>query len=155
MRAGGMSAAAIRRALGLSEAEAAAHGLVSPKPGRPEPGRAAGARQGGSLSVPRPVSAGSVGPRMLDVVDAVARAGGLRRKDLIGRGQTRPVARARHLAMHLVRELCPGASLPAIGFLLDRDHTTVLYGCRRAGKLLARDAAFLDLARRARRGLAP
>ncbi len=42
--------------------------------------------------------------------------------------------------MYLVRELCAGASLPAIGHFLGRDHTTVLYGCRRAEVLLARDA---------------
>ncbi len=91
---------------------------------------------------------------MMDVVEAVARAGGVRPKDLIGRGQTRPLTRARQLAMHLLRESHPGLSLHAIGYLLDRDHTTVLYGCRRAEALLARDGAFRELYERARRELA-
>ncbi len=91
---------------------------------------------------------------MMDVVDAVARAGGVRPNDLIGRGQTRPLARARQLAMHLLHEIHPGVSLHAIGYLLDRDHTTVLYGCRRAEALLARGGAFRELYERARRELA-
>ena len=92
---------------------------------------------------------------MVDVVAAVARAGGLRPKDLIGRGQTRALTRARQLAMHLLHEIHPGVSLHAIGYLLDRDHTTVLYGCRRAEALLARGGAFRELYERARRELAP
>ncbi len=91
---------------------------------------------------------------MMDVVDAVAHAGGVRPKDLIGRGQTRPLTRARQLAMHLLHEIHPGVSLHAIGFLLDRDHTTVLYGCRRAEALLARDGTFRELYERARREFA-
>jgi hypothetical protein len=158
MRAGGMSGTAIRRALGLSETEAIACGLVFPGPGR----RHAGAQDDGpgrpqtgavSLRVGGP-GAGAAGPRMTEVVDAVARAGGLRPKDLLGRGQARPLTRARQLAMHLLRALCPGASLPAIGHLLGRDHTTVLYGCRRAAALLARDAAYRELRERACRELA-
>ncbi len=163
MRAGGMSGTAIRRALGLSETEAIACGLVFPGPGRRPAGaqddgpgarqtRTTGPRVGGSGAG---AGAGSGGPRMTEVVDAVARAGGVRPKDLLGRGQARPLTRARQLAMHLLRELCPGASLPAIGHLLGRDHSTVLYGCRRAAALLARDPAYRDLRERARRELAP
>ncbi len=85
------------------------------------------------------------GLTMMEVVEAVARASGLDCKDLLGRRRTRPLARARHLAMYLVREMCPGASLPAIGYLLDRDHTTVLHGCRRAAALLECDVAFCRL----------
>ncbi|MCH8810047.1 MAG: hypothetical protein IH993_09495 [Proteobacteria bacterium] len=153
MRASGMSATAIRRALGLSEMRAVACGLMVPASARPAssrlgagdaPGRT-GARGGG---------ADAAGACMMDVVEAVARAGGVRPKDLIGRGQTRPLTRARQLAMHLLRESHPGVSLHAIGVLLDRDHTTVLYGCRRAAALLARDGAFRELYERARRELA-
>ncbi len=153
MRASGMSATAIRRALGLSEMEAVACGLVVPASARPAssrlgtgdaPGRT-GARVGG---------AEAAGACMMDVVAAVARAGGLRPKDLIGRGRTRALSRARQLAMHLLHEIHPGVSLHAIGYLLDRDHTTVLYGCRRAEALLARGGAFRELYERARRELA-
>ena len=168
MRASGMSATAIRRALGLSEMKAVACGLVVPASARPAssrlgagaaPGRTgarvggAGARQTGTTGA-RGGGAEAAGACMMDVVEAVARAGGVRPKDLIGRGQTRPLTRARQLAMHLLRESHPGISLHAIGVLLDRDHTTVLYGCRRAAALLARDGAFRELYERARRALA-
>ncbi len=141
MCASGMSATAVRRALALNAVEAMAYGLLPPTCAKAPPGRPAGALA-------------QTGPVMMDVVDAVARACALGREDLLGRGQARPLARARHLAMYLVRELCPGASLPAIGHLLDRDHTTVLYGCRRAAALRARDAGFRDLCARVCRELA-
>ena len=173
MRASGMSATAIRRALGLSEMKAVACGLMVPASARPAssrpasfrsaagdaPGRTgarvgrAGARQTGTTGA-RAGGAETAGACMMDVVKAAARAGGVRPKDLIGRGQTRPLTRARQLAMHLLRESHPGISLHAIGVLLDRDHTTVLYGCRRAAALLARDGAFRELYERARRELA-
>ncbi len=140
MRANGMSATAIRRALGLSEMQAVACGLVVPASARPASSR---------------LGAGeAAGANMMDVVVAVAHAGGLRPKDLVGRGQTRALARARQLAMHLLHEIHPGVSMHAIGYLLDRDHTTVLYGCRRAEALLARGGAFRERYQRARRELA-
>ncbi len=169
MRASGMSATAIRRALGLSEMKAVACGLVVPASARPASSRlgagdapghtgarigGAGTRQTKTTGARCPHGAEAAGACMMDVVEAVAHAGGVRPKDLIGRGQTRPLTRARQLAMHLLHEIHPGVSLHAIGFLLDRDHTTVLYGCRRAEALLARDGAFRELYERARRGFA-
>ncbi len=168
MRASGMSATAIRRALGLSAMEAVACGLVVPASARPAASRLgagdapghtgarvgrAGARQT-KTNAARVGGAGAAGACMMDVVAAVARAGGLRPKDLIGCGRTRALSRARQLAMHLLHEIHPGVSLHAIGYLLDRDHTTVLYGCRRAEALLARGGTFRELYERARRELA-
>ncbi len=79
---------------------------------------------------------------MAGVLNAVAQAAGVAADGLLGPGQERALARPRHLVMYLLRELCAGATLPAIGHFLDRDHTTVLYGCRRAVVLLARDPGF-------------
>jgi hypothetical protein len=143
MRAGGMSTLAIRRALGLSEAAASAAGLVELGPwlAAPAPSREA-----------RPAR-GPGGPGMAEVLEAVARGCGIDRHTLVAPGQRQPVVRARHLVIYLIRELCPGTSLQAIGFLLDRDHTTVLYGCRRAAALLARDRAFREAYLRARGAL--
>lgn len=90
---------------------------------------------------------------MAEVLDAVSRCSGIDRETLIAPGKRRPVVRARHLVMYLIRELCPRTSLPAIGFLLNRDHTTVLYGCRRAEALLRGDPAFRDAYLRTRRAL--
>ena len=59
----------------------------------------------------------------------------------------------RHPVTYLIRELCPRTSLPAIGFLLNRDHTTVLYSCHRAAALLRHDRAFRAAYLRTRRAL--
>jgi hypothetical protein len=145
MRAGGMSTRAIRRALGLSEAAATAAGFL-------EPGRLVAApAPGGDATNPR--CPGALGPGMAEVLDAVSRGSGIDRKTLIAPGQRQPAVRARQLVMYLIRELCPRTSLQAIGLLLDRDHTTVLYGCRRAAVLLGRDRAFREAYRRTRRAL--
>lgn len=44
----------------------------------------------------------------------------------------------RQVAMYLSRELT-GKSLPTIGRSFHRDHTTILYGCRRVEKRLETD----------------
>ena len=48
---------------------------------------------------------------------------------------------ARHVAMALAQR-CLAYSLPRIGRLLARDHTTVLHGVRRIARMAADDAAF-------------
>ena len=165
MRAGGMSTRAIRRALGLSEAAATAAGLL--EPGRlvaaPAPGGGAtnapgggatNAPGGGATNAPGPGGPdGPGGPGMTEVLAAVSRDSGIDCKTLIAPGQRQPVVRARQLVTYLIRELCPRTSLSAIGLLLDRDHTTVLYGCHRAAALLRRDRAFREAYLRTRRAL--
>ena len=143
MRAGGMSIRAIRRALGLSETAATAAGLL-------EPGRlvAAPVPAGGATN-----AHGLGGPGMAEVLAAVSRDSGIDCKTLIAPGQRQPVVRARQLVTYLIRELCPRTSLSAIGFLLNRDHTTVLYGCHRAAALLRHDRAFREAYLRTRRAL--
>ncbi len=140
MRAGGMSATAIRRALGLSETAALASGLLA-------------LAQATGLAETGPESGGAElrrNPDITEVRDAAARACGLCPETLSGHDRRQPAVRARHLAIHLMRELCPGVSLMAIGHLLGRDHTTVHYGQRRADALLRRDAGFRALHARAR-----
>jgi hypothetical protein len=128
MRAAGMSPRAVRRALGLSEREAVACGLADPvltpavRPrGTPPPG-------------------GRRGPSLMAVADAVTRLCGVPRAQLFGVAQDRRTARVRHLLMYLLRELCAGASFPTIGFFMNRDHSTVIYGVRRVARDLPRDA---------------
>ena len=157
MRRTGMSATAIRRALGLSLAQAVAAGIVAPSlPARADPSPARPARRA-TAPVPAPPAARSAppaGPRMAEVLEAVARAADLAPEQLLGPGHNRSTARPRQLVMYLLRTLCAGASLPTIGYFLGRDHTTVLYGCRKAETLLQRDAAFQALHARARGALA-
>jgi hypothetical protein len=52
--------------------------------------------------------------------------------------------------MILIRQLCSGATCSAIGHFLGRDHTTVLYGLRKAGERLAKDQDFARLYQGAR-----
>ncbi len=62
------------------------------------------------------------------IVVAVAKFYRLDQKVIIGRGRSKDVAAARHMAMFLAREET-GASLPQIGEALDgRDHTTIMHG---------------------------
>jgi chromosomal replication initiator protein len=62
------------------------------------------------------------------IISAVANFYKLDEQVLIGRGRTKEVAAARHMAMYLTREETD-ASLPQIGAALGgRDHTTVLHG---------------------------
>lgn len=141
MRAGGMSPRAIRRALGLSEAKALACGLADPV--------LAPVAQPCATSRPRDPR----GPSLMAVADAVARACTLPRTQLFGAAHDRRTARARHLLMYLLRELCAGASFPTIGFFLNRDHTTVIYGVRRIARDLGRDEELRALHARLRREL--
>jgi hypothetical protein len=152
-----MSPQAIRRSLQLSEADAEAL-CLSLRPRKvqgPQPPRIKMSelswedRQSlGNVSVPR-IRARDL--RMADILAAVGQVTGFSEVMLLGPRQMRPLVHARQLLMHLVRELCPGATTPAIGLFLNRDHTTVLYGLTRAGQLLAEDE---DFVRRKRQALA-
>ncbi|GAA4383914.1 chromosomal replication initiator protein DnaA [Tsukamurella soli] len=53
--------------------------------------------------------------------------------ELRGTGKARPVTHARQIAMYLCRELTD-LSLPKIGQIFDRDHTTVMYAERKIRK---------------------
>jgi hypothetical protein len=143
MRRRGMSATAIRRALGLSCGEALRAGILDPLPARPSPAPAHSVQL---TAKPRRT--------MAEILDAAATAAGVERARLLGPCRARDLVRPRQLCMLLLRRLCPGTSLPAIGFFLRRDHTTVLYGIRRAEALLARDPAFRALHAKALRQLA-
>jgi chromosomal replication initiation ATPase DnaA len=53
---------------------------------------------------------------------------------LWGRSRRGPVVRARHAAFAILRRLNPGYwTYPRIGALFDRDHSSVMDGCRKAG----------------------
>jgi hypothetical protein len=66
---------------------------------------------------------------------AVAKKHGLKYSDLKSPRRQKHLVRARQEAMWLIREECPGLSLPAIGRLFGgKDHTTVLHACRAHAK---------------------
>lgn len=157
LRNQGMSAQAIRRSLKLSEAdvEALCLTLRPRKPAGAKPARITLSDLSGQdrlnlyqVSIPR-IRARNL--CMADILAAVAEVTGFGEVMLLGPRQMRSLVHARQLLMHLLRELCPGATTPAIGLFLTRDHTTVLYGLTRAGQLLASDE---DFSRKKRQALA-
>jgi len=75
-----------------------------------------------------------------EIQTAVCEHFGLSTNDLLSTSRAARVAWPRQLAMYLARELT-GQSLPAIGREFGgRDHTTVLYACRRAARRLEDDS---------------
>lgn len=67
-------------------------------------------------------------PALQDIVPFVAGVHSLTPSELLGRSRVKHVARARRHLWAMLRER--GYSLPEIGHLTDRDHTTVLTGIR-------------------------
>jgi hypothetical protein len=76
--------------------------------------------------------------RIKPVISAVARFYGVSLGDLVSSRRTSQLIRPRQVAMYLAKELTK-QSLPTIGRVMDRDHTTILHGCRRIAKLRQQD----------------
>lgn len=86
-------------------------------------------------------------PSVHDIQELVAQEFGLTIEQLTSPSRSGDVAWPRQLAMYLAREHA-AATLPAIGREFGgRDHSTVLYACRRARQRLARDASSAAAAR--------
>lgn len=74
-----------------------------------------------------------------DIMQSTAAAFGFSHDELVSPGRKAPLARARQIAMYLVREHS-SLSLPKIGALFGgRDHTTVLYAIEKVKGLLKTD----------------
>ncbi|MBW3607804.1 MAG: chromosomal replication initiator protein DnaA [Actinobacteria bacterium] len=91
-------------------------------------------------------------PTIERVQELTCAAFDVRREELLSTARSGRVAWARQVAMYLARRHT-GASLPAIGERFGgRNHTTVMYACRKAGERLAADptarALVQDLERR-------
>lgn len=78
--------------------------------------------------------------RIYDVIEATQATFGIARADLLGRCKRRPFARPRQLCCLVAYEIAEGATLPKIGRLLHRDHTTVLHAKRKMEKFIAEGA---------------
>jgi chromosomal replication initiator protein len=102
---------------------------------------------------PAPRAAARVEPPTIDRVQEVTCAAfEVSREELLSAGRSSRLAWARQVAMYLARRHT-GATLPAIGERFGgRNHTTVMYACRKAGERLAADptaqALVHDLERR-------
>ncbi|MBI1798770.1 MAG: chromosomal replication initiator protein DnaA [Candidatus Eisenbacteria bacterium] len=78
------------------------------------------------------------------IVTTVSERFGIKAEALFGAHRTRSVALPRQVAMYLMRQLTE-LSLVEIGRLFGgRDHTTVLYACKKIGTLLASDEQFSE-----------
>jgi chromosomal replication initiator protein len=78
------------------------------------------------------------------VQEAVAAHFGLSVGELVSAARSAKIAWARHVAIHITRELC-SASLPAIGRAFGgRSHATVLHACKRVSDRLATDQQAVD-----------
>lgn len=77
-------------------------------------------------------------PSPRTVMKLVALKHGLAFADLSGPVRSKPVVAARHEAIGLVWTHCRAISLPAVGRLFNRDHTSILHCLRKLRKLHAR-----------------
>ena len=74
-----------------------------------------------------------------DILRSTAAQSGFTTEDLIGPSRRAPLAQARQIGMYLCRELT-ALSLPKIGALFGRDHTTVMYAIDKVKRLLETDS---------------
>lgn len=70
---------------------------------------------------------------VIDIIRVVATRHGVSVADIKGATRVFHIVAARQEAMVLVYKLRPDLSLPAIGRIFDRDHTTVLHAVRKLG----------------------
>jgi chromosomal replication initiator protein len=91
----------------------------------------------------------SAGPDATAIVKRVAEAFDVTEKALLGPSRLRSVMVPRQVAMVLVRELC-GLSLPRIGSVFGRDHTTVLHALRKVAADTANDERLAGVVRQLR-----
>ena len=83
-----------------------------------------------------------------DVQAAACEAFGVSREELLSSTRAARVAWPRQVAMYLARELTD-QTLPAIGAAFGgRDHTTVIYACKRTAERIAADREAYEAVRR-------
>jgi chromosomal replication initiator protein len=70
-----------------------------------------------------------------DIIEHVARYFEISLDDIYGTSRAAAIAQARQIAMYLCRELT-SLSLPKIGQLIGRDHTTVMYANTKITELM-------------------
>ena len=70
-----------------------------------------------------------------EINEAVCRYYQLTKEDMSGSSRVKAIAMARQIAMYLCREMTD-LSLPKIGELFGRDHTTVMYACKKVSEMM-------------------
>ena len=82
------------------------------------------------------------------VISIVCDVAGYTKAELVGTRGSHDIIRARHLMFLVIKDFCQHKSYPQIGRVVERDHTTVLYGVKRARQRLTKDPGFKDLYQR-------
>ncbi len=75
------------------------------------------------------------------IFSAITDRTGISKADMIGKKREKSVAEARHLAVYLIREMTE-MSLPNIGKLFDRDHSTILTSYQKIARKVATDSSY-------------
>lgn len=78
--------------------------------------------------------------RVTDIITLAAKLSFTDVRVITGRDRSRPVVRIRQAVCKVARE--HGHSLPFIGRMLGRDHTTIMHACNVVDAVYPRDAAF-------------
>lgn len=84
------------------------------------------------------------------VIDRVAEYFSLKSRDLRARGRTKPVAEARQIAMYLARELTNDSTTEIGSKFGGRDHSTVIFACKKIEDLDKQDEVIAKTLRRLR-----
>jgi chromosomal replication initiator protein len=80
----------------------------------------------------------------VDIINAIASYYKITPDEIYGQSRTAGIARARQIAMYLCREQT-NLSLPKIGQLFGgRDHTTVMYACRKVAEWMKERRSFYN-----------
>ncbi len=82
-----------------------------------------------------------IGVTVDKIFGAVEKKYGVTKAELTSKSRVKEVAQARHIAIHLIRTMTE-MSLPAIGKLFNRDHTTVISSLDAVDKKMASSSAF-------------
>jgi chromosomal replication initiator protein len=82
-----------------------------------------------------------VGVTVDKIFAAVEKKYGVSKSDLTGKSRVKEVAQARHVTIYLIRTVTE-MSLPAIGKLFNRDHSTVISSLDTIDKKTASSSAF-------------
>ena len=84
------------------------------------------------------IRVGNYIPTPESIISETARYFGFTAEDLTGTNQTKDITKSRQISMYLIRSLT-NLSLPDIGNLFNRNHSTVLTSIRKVEKLLVTD----------------
>jgi len=76
-----------------------------------------------------------------DIIAEVARRRGVTVAEILSENRSAAFTAARQMAMYLIREICQ-YSLPTLGQVFGRDHTTAIYAIKQAKKKLETDPEF-------------